>query len=79
MTFMIYLGSGVCIAAVEATADRKLCWPEFLLVGFSEKAGCFSAMRSDVIGPERHLSQCSALSGVEVKADSKSMASFGCE
>jgi hypothetical protein len=29
------------------------------------------------IGPSRHLVRCSDMSGVEVKADSKSMASFG--
>jgi hypothetical protein len=29
------------------------------------------------IGPERHLVRRSEMSGVEVKADSKSMASFG--
>ena len=28
-------------------------------------------------GPARHLVQCSVMSGVEVKADSKSIASFG--
>ena len=33
--------------------------------------------RMSHIGPEHRLVRCSAMSGVEVKADSKSMASFG--
>jgi len=30
-------------------------------------------------GPSRHLVRCSDMSGVEVKADSKSTPSFGCD
>ncbi len=44
-----------------------------------ENLTVFSAMRSDAIGPQRHSVRCSVMSGVEVKADSKSMASFGRE
>ena len=31
----------------------------------------------DSIDPKRHLVRCSVMSGIEVKADSKSIASFG--
>ncbi len=37
----------------------------------------FVAVREVAYGPARHLMRCSEMSGVEVKADSKSMASFG--
>jgi hypothetical protein len=44
----------------------------------------FSSLRGsksfcNTIGPSRHLVRCSVMSGVEVKADSKSRASFGRE
>jgi hypothetical protein len=39
--------------------------------------GLFAAVHESVYGPLRHLVRCSDMSGVEVKADSKSMASFG--
>ncbi len=37
----------------------------------------FAASQSDANGPKRHIVRCSVMSGVEVKADSKSIASFG--
>jgi hypothetical protein len=69
--FLIFTRTGLMRAASFAASQPARRWSH------CEKVRCFSAVRSDANGPALQLVRCNDMSGVEVEADSKSMASFG--